>query len=165
MAKYDGSIQIDYDAYDCWKGHDGKFHFYLTDNDSKVCLSKPNDLQNSCIIIGLNVDYGNSKCFVQCRRCRWEPLNGQYLTTEHNWSLGTALYACHIYAINNYNPASSSYINGNPFARGLVHSMKDRGASSDAIMNPFTDVPSLMKWAKQLDINVHVVPGLHEQRK
>ena len=95
----------------------------------------------------------NRRCFVQCRRDRWEPPNGRYATTDYNWRLGTALYVCHTYATNNYTAAANSDV---PFAEGLVGYMKSRGPSADAIRNPITDVPNLVNWARQLDINMAI---------
>ena len=151
--KYSSSIKISFRAYDAWRDHDGKFNFYMKDDERKVCLRKPDD-DISCIIIELKVQ--DQTCFVQCMESNWEPPNGGPHTSSRDWTLGTALYACHTYATKNYSSVTRDDINRNAFAKGLVGYMISRGPSDDAIKNHVHDVENLMKWASQLDINIEV---------
>ena len=159
-VKYNGCIQLEFDAYTTWRDHTGNFEFFFTgQNESKLCLCKTDDPESSCIIIELKVP-DSEKCFVQCKKYNSleTPLPRERHKNSHqSWNLGTALYACHTFAYRNYSSITKKDITSRSFAKELVRYMVEKGPSNEAIKNPINTVENLMKWSKQLDINMNVV--------
>ena len=109
--------------------------------------------RRSCIIIELK-ESGRKEVFVQCKKYNSEetPLPEVRRRNQHrNWNLGTALYACHTFLFKRDD------IDPRSFAKDLVRYMVGKGPSDEAIKNSIDTVPNLMKWSKQLDINMKVV--------
>ena len=159
LVKYTGSMQLEFDAYDAWKDHTGNFEFFPAGNNgSKLCLCKTDDPEGSCIVIELKVPESN-KCFVQCKMYNSlrTPLPEERQKNRHpNWNLGTALYACHTFVSRHYSSITKNEITSRSFAQDLVRYMVEKGPSDKAIKNPINTVENLMKWSKQLDINMSI---------
>ena len=158
LVKYNGSIKLEFDAYEVWKGHTGNFEFFFAgQNDSKLCLCKTDDPEGSCIVIELKV-CGCNECFVQCKKYNRQrtPLPERQQNTHENWNLGTALYACHTFASRHYSSIPKNEITTKSFAQELVRYMVGKGPGDQAIQNPIGEVKDLMKWSTQLDIKMNI---------
>ena len=154
--EYSKVVKISLRAYDAWKNCDNKLDYYWRDNDSQVCLCKTDD-QKSCIVVELKVE--GECCFVQVRKCKWDPPGGQKETSWNNWNLGTVLSACHSYTAKRYTGSPSpSYTNSSNFASGLVVDMFNKGPSDGTMQMPFTysNAEQLMRWGKTMGMNLHV---------
>lgn len=98
----------------------------------------------------------NEECFVQCKKYNTPLPKERHHNRHQNWNLGTALFACHTFVSRHYSSITKDDITSKSFAQELVRYMHEKGPSDEAIRNPINTVENLMKWAKQLDINLKV---------
>ena len=156
---YSKIIKITLGAYNAWKEYDRKFYYYVTDGGKRVCLRKT-DKEASSIVVEFHareIVERSQISSVLIKECKWNPVDGNYQTSQNNWNIGLALYACHTFAISFFNERpGAGRINCNNFASGLVNCMVRRGPGVDAIQIPGNSIEALVTWGKQLPVNIQV---------
>ena len=161
LIVYSKVIEITFDAYDAWKDHRSKFYYYVTDDGKRVCLRQTDDETNAlCIVVEFRhaAEIGGFKrgC-VLIKECEWNPVKGNYRTSQNDWNIGTALYACHTFAIVFFNERpGAGRTNCDNFASDLVQCMVRSGPSVNAIQTPNNSIEDLLSWGKQLGMNIQV---------
>ena len=164
---YTKIIKITLGAYNAWKENHTKFYYYVIDDGKRVRLRRTDDQTNASSIVvefdAREIGEGFKRGCVHIKECEWNPVDGNYQTSQNDWDIGAALYACHTFANKFFNERpGAGRTNCNNFASDLIQCMVRSGPSVGAIQIPDKSVGRLLPWGSQLGMNIQVCGDLSE---